>query len=204
LSEQPDYDVEECNFTLFTKTVPSTEYEIFVVEAYGAAILDTACTRTVCGQQWLNNYTSHMNSQDKKMTSVPSQKIFKFGDGKTVYSDKMVTTPARIGHTNCNIQTEVVPADIPLLLSKNSFKKAGTMLNLKEDRAVMFNEQIDLELTSSGHYCVNIINNDDDNSDVNCKEIPEQEVLIVNSTMDVNKKRQILHKFTQTVWPCHC
>lgn len=32
--------------------------EIFMVEALGSAVIDTACTRTVCGGKWLEDYTS--------------------------------------------------------------------------------------------------------------------------------------------------
>ena len=58
-----------------------------------------------------------------------------------------------------HIETEVVPADVPLLLSKASMKRAGTVLDMEHDRAVMFNKPVKLDFTSSGHYCVNIIDN---------------------------------------------
>ena len=56
---------EECHITLFTKTLPTSEYDIFMVEAYGAAILDTACSKTVCGQSWLDNYVENISDSDK-------------------------------------------------------------------------------------------------------------------------------------------
>lgn len=50
-------DTEECNITLYTKELP-TEAEIFMTECFGPAIIDTACTRTVCGQEWLDDYVA--------------------------------------------------------------------------------------------------------------------------------------------------
>jgi hypothetical protein len=42
-------------------------------------------------------------------------------------------------------------------LSKSSLKKANTVLDLKEDKVTMFDNPVELEFTSSGHYCINIL-----------------------------------------------
>ena len=61
------------------------------------------------------------------LTTSPSKRTFKFGDGAKIKSTKNVIIPATIGSTSCNIDTEVVDADIPLLLSRTSVKRAGTV-----------------------------------------------------------------------------
>ena len=66
------------------------------------------------------------------MIDTPSNRAFKFGDGRIVHSTKRVKIPAKIGQTKCHIETEVVPTDIPLLLSKASLKKAGAVLDIKK------------------------------------------------------------------------
>ncbi|VDI64595.1 Hypothetical predicted protein [Mytilus galloprovincialis] len=144
--------VENCNITLFTKEQPPVS-EIFVLESACSAIIDTACTRTVCGENWFQQLLERTGD----ITTVTSSREFKFGDGKVVKSYMRTTIPAQIGSSNCKIETEIVKADIPLLLSKASLKKAGTVLDLKNDRAIMFNKPVELEFTSSGHYCVNIV-----------------------------------------------
>ena len=155
---QSSDEAEECHITLFTKS--SEICEIFTVEARGAAILDTACSKTVCGKPWLDNFMASLTDHDRRsILSVNSNKMFKFGDGKVVQSTRLITIPARIGNVDCYIQTEVVPTDIPLLLSKTSLQRAGTILNLKEDKAEMLNQNLNLESTSSGHYCVSILKN---------------------------------------------
>jgi hypothetical protein len=53
----------------------------------------------------------------------------------------------------------VVPTELPLLLSKESLKRAGAELDLPNDEAILFGEKLKLELTSSGHYCVSIMGN---------------------------------------------
>lgn len=52
-------NVEECNITLFTEELHS-EAEILMTEGFGSAIIDTACTQTVCGQEWLNHYITSL------------------------------------------------------------------------------------------------------------------------------------------------
>ncbi|XDV11978.1 hypothetical protein PO909_000752 [Leuciscus waleckii] len=117
------------------------------------------CTRTVCGEKWLDCYMKDLShSQINKLlqTESSSCRPFRFGDGQVVHSNRKVKLPAKIGLTKCHIETEVVPVDIPLLLSKMSLKRAGTVLDMENDRVVMFKQPVPLELTSSGHYCVDI------------------------------------------------
>ena len=68
------------------------------------------------------------------------------------------------------LQTDVVEKDIPLLMSKQSMKKCGSVLDTRTDTIQMFGENINLITTSSGHYAVpitskcNLIRSLDENS----------------------------------------
>ena len=158
-SDEEDSNLESCNITLFTQAKLS-ENEVFVVESQDCAVTDTACTKTVCGDKWLNHYLESLNCDNRlgDVKEYKSNRRFKFGDGNVVKSFKRVIIPAKIGNTSCSIETEVVKSDIPLLLSKASLKKAGAVIDLEKDEAVMFQEPIKLQFTSSGHYCIGIIN----------------------------------------------
>lgn len=124
-------------------------------------------------------------------TEEPSCIPFRFGDGKVVYSTKKFKIPAKIGQTNCHIETGVVSANIPLLLSKASMKRAGTVLDMEKDRAVMFNKPVKHNFTSSGHYCVNIMDNKTKgHEESQC----ENEILIILEEMSAAEKRKILLK----------
>ena len=83
--------------------------------------------------------------------------VFKFGDGRKVYSKYQAIIPAKIGYKECFIQTEIVDEKIPFLLSKTSFKKADTYLNIKDDKIKMFDEGIDVFVSTNGHYAANIL-----------------------------------------------
>ena len=55
------------------------------------------------------------------------------------------------------IQTDVVAANIPLLLLKKSMKTAGIKIDLTSDTVTIFGKSVMLNTTSSGHYCIPIL-----------------------------------------------
>ena len=131
-------DNEEVNIILMMN-----EYEILINKMEVNAVIDTACTKTVSGENWFQNYLKCLDDTAlNKVKVIPSEKTFKFGDGRKIVSRFQATIPANIGSTDCFIQTEIVNEKIPLLLSKTSLKKAETLLNLKEDKVKMFNQKI--------------------------------------------------------------
>ena len=143
---------DECNLVMFTN-----ETQIFMTEAFGTAILDTVCTRTVYGAKWLFDYVETLNEEEKdNIVEQRSERIFRFGDGSKVKALKNVVIPAVIGDKQCTISTDVVDLELPLLLSKESLKKANAILNLNDDEAILFGQKVKLEQTSSGHYCINL------------------------------------------------
>lgn len=196
-----DENVDEVNITLLTQD-PVPDAEIFLTESLGSAIIDTACTRTVCGEKWLESYVNDLSQEQVYKllkTENPSCRPFRFGDGNLVYSTRKMKLPAKIGQTRCNIETEVVKVDIPLLLSKSSLKKAGAILDMENDKVVMFKQPVPLEFTSSGHYCVDIRDKDTrshikDIKDVVLTTTAEDETLIVTENMFPDEKRKVLLK----------
>ena len=77
--------------------------------------------------------------------------IFKFGDGPRVIATSTAKLLAQISNTKCVIKAVIVEEMIPLWLSKTSLKKAGTVLNLKNDNTKMFNEDVDITTLFNGH-----------------------------------------------------
>ena len=176
---------ESCNLTLYANEY-KTANEIFLTEALGCAVIDTACTRTVCGKRWFDNYVENLSERDKAKVNIsPSNKMFKFGDGNKVESAHKAVIPAKIADTSCNIETEIVNVDLPLLLSKTSLKRAGTILNLQNDKAEMFQKPVQLNFTSSGHYCIDISGKIESNP---C------EVLVFNENISPDERKRILEK----------
>ena len=58
-----------------------------VNESRGYAILDSGCTNTVCGEEWMSLFIQNLSEQDReKMVIAPSAQKFTFGDGRSVTS----------------------------------------------------------------------------------------------------------------------
>ena len=104
-----------------------------------------------------NGSIAFLSPEDsKKIPNEEGTKCFKFGDGLKVKSLKKVTLPCVIAKMNVKIKSDVVDADIPLLLSKTAMKRARMTLNFNNDTAEMFGKRIKLLCTTSGHYHVPI------------------------------------------------
>ena len=96
----------------------------------------------------------------KKVTSKISGKEFRFGGGEKLISPKLYKIPAVLGGRKVMIITEVVFSQLPLLLSLYSMKKAGIVLDTANDTAMIYGKNVQLDFTSCGHYCVNLIENE--------------------------------------------
>ncbi|CAG2237353.1 unnamed protein product [Mytilus edulis] len=113
LTEEQTDTSETVNITLITTSQQNiTPQEIFVAEAFNAAaVVDTACTKTVCGTKWLHQFLD-TDSANEEINARKANTPFKFGDGKTVHSYQSVKLPATIGSLKCYIETEVVDFDV--------------------------------------------------------------------------------------------
>ena len=156
-SQCPHNDDDEC-VTLFTSKAIESEYaKDFLSETFNAAVLDSGCSKTVCGEEWFNSYMNSLKKEDvDKIEEKQSASQFRFGNGNAFKSIKKVTVPAKIGSKNIQIETDVIKTDIPMLLSKSSMKTANAKIDFLTDKVEMLGEQIDLKFTSSGHYVIDL------------------------------------------------
>ena len=157
LNDCPDKDrvknQEEVHVQLFTKVVQQCFMEQIVSESLNCALLDSGCSSTVCGNNWLKCYTDTL-PEGVDLQECASLKSFKFGPGDTFNSIKQVNIPVDIAGMKAHIVTDVVDCEIPLLLSKSSLKAADSQLDFVNDTVTMFGKEIALQHTSNGHYCV--------------------------------------------------
>jgi len=101
-----DMKTQDIHITLFNGK--SDEHMTGLVkECIGKALLDSACTKTVCGATWLDLYMDTLSDDDKALVEVSkSDTMFRFGDGVEVMSSKLVKLPALIGHQKVMISTQ--------------------------------------------------------------------------------------------------
>ena len=156
-------------------------------ESLGGVILDSGCSRTVCGEMWLASYLETLTSVEKESVKIEqSTSVFKFGDGKRMKSLKRVVLPCVLAGKNVTIRTDVVACNVPLLLSKTSMKRAGMIINLNNDTALIFGKNVKLNVTSIGHYMLPVFHPLSDSR--------VEEVLLSVDDCDSNKIALKLHR----------
>ena len=205
--------IESTYFALFTtlvtenpsdcivKDLKSEELGSLVFESLSCAIIDSGCTKTVVGRSWLNNYCDTLEEGQKKLMSTEKCSVpFRFGDGKQNISKEIVKIPGRIGKQNILIDANVVECELPLLLSKPSLKKAGAVIDFSQDKMSFNGQSVELQETSSGHYCVPICSKRRLVSEpIDCKKhqlvlTVTDEALFSNDINELKKKATKLHR----------
>ena len=151
-----EYDYTEDPLVVFTKHETNDNVQQGFNDS-NFAVLDSACSVTVCGENWLNNYMQSLSRCDRrKVQQKGSKTAFKFRGGRMLKSEGEYWLPVVIAGKEVTVRTEVVKSDIPLLLSREAMKKAGVKINLKKDTVTIFGEDQVLKITPSGHCCVPI------------------------------------------------
>ena len=131
----PERESYEEGINLFSNEIQREYLPIFLKETLNCAVLDCGCVRSVCGNKGLESYVKSLAPDDvKSIQEVPSHTRFRFGVGGLVYeSEKRVTFPATIGTRKVFLEADLINCDLPLLLSKESMKKADTQINFRKD-----------------------------------------------------------------------
>ena len=131
----------------------------FTQEAAGAMALDSCCSRTLCGQQWLEQHKKMMPADMRKQLKgpMPSNVTFTFGDGKTLKSKGKYIVPVIVYGVKAKLVAELVDSDIPLLVSKNAMEKCGVVLNFADKKTTAFGITRRMVETSLGHPIVGVL-----------------------------------------------
>ena len=146
-------EVEDCAVVLWNNLESSS----LIRPHRNCAILDTACSSTVCGEEWLENYISSLDASDKKnIITKPTERKFKFGSGCILKSKKYVILPCYIGGSKVQIATDVIESKLPLLMSKPSLKRAEIVMDVKIDRVSAFGRRLKLLPSPSDHYVISL------------------------------------------------
>ena len=88
------------------------------------AILDSGCSKTVCGLVWFSSYFDTLSVQDKQLVKrSTSNSKFRFGDGRIHNSLYLITMPFYVCDKKHFVLTDVVSCDVPLLLSRESLER---------------------------------------------------------------------------------
>lgn len=118
-------------------------------------MVDSGCSRTVCGKAWLELYLDTLSRSDRRSVHRDSDNCrFRFGDGDIITSREIVTIPVQFGSQRVKLRTNVVSCDVPLLLSRESLKRADAEIDFKRDTVSLLGELVDVKVSRTGHLCV--------------------------------------------------
>ena len=98
-----------CLFTGYNRG----DRDILGSESRNCAVLDSACTSTVCGRRWYDSYVGSMSEEDRNSVKpLPANKVFKFGGGEKLSSIMKVKLLCMMAGKEVMIETDVVESDI--------------------------------------------------------------------------------------------
>ena len=134
-------------------------------------LIDCACPTTVAGEKWIMAFIEKLSPEDKKRVKLEkSERMFKFGGGEKRESKCLLDFPCNLGGKNLRLRSEVIDAELPLLLGNNSLEKAGAVLHIGKRKVEIFGEVLDMKKTDSGHYSL-VISNPDMKEVIDYKDI---------------------------------
>ena len=152
--EDEDIEEEQYSILLFQNDFDHPKNLItLVAESWNSAVLDSGATRTVCGRSWFQTYVDSLPDHERsKVTHASVRNLYRFGDENTALATESANIPAQLGQQKVLISTDIVDRDIPLLLSRESMKRANMAIDFKTDVAEVFDSKVRLNVTKSGHY----------------------------------------------------
>ncbi|CAE7483963.1 unnamed protein product, partial [Symbiodinium necroappetens] len=121
------------------------------------AITDTACSKSVAGQSWLNDYLKAARASGTEVQLIDSQDDFRFGASKLFRSTFTATIMIRVGHRSFLVRASVVHGEVPLLLSRSVLSGLGMIYDVEDSKADFKHLNIhghNLSSTDSGHPAI--------------------------------------------------
>ena len=135
--------------------------EALVLESLGMAILDTGCTATVCGLNWMKFFEEMMLSEDRsQIRKMPSSKIICFGDNAKYPSLYSLVVPVYINNQRISLGIEVVDTEVPLLLSKSTLSKMKANIDLATNKYKLFGKEVKTFESTFGHTMISLLKQD--------------------------------------------
>ena len=109
-----------------------------MAESVGYGVIDTACTKTVAGIDWMNEFKAILSDEERAKVDKSernSQSVYRFGDGAETLSIKTVDIPILIpGRKHAEyFEVDVVDNKLPLLISKPLMSKLGFIIDTERN-----------------------------------------------------------------------
>ena len=101
------------------------------------ALVDSACPTTVAGMEWIRSFASSLPENQRKLLKTEiSSWVYKFGGGEKRPSKGVIVLPCKMDNSlDVLLRTEIIDADLPLLLGNTTLKKGLAVLNFGQSRS---------------------------------------------------------------------
>ena len=132
-----------------------TNWVFLLHETWNSAVLDSACSSNVCGNQWIDDLIDKLKMK-QRVSRGSSVKVFNFGGGERLNSLGTVTFSFILAGKEISITTDVVSSNIPLLLSIKTMKDLGMIWDFQKGTVQVFGKEITLDVSSCGHHSIPI------------------------------------------------
>ncbi|CAE7307731.1 GIP [Symbiodinium sp. CCMP2592] len=141
-------------------TMPAEVMTVKHVSGLLLGITDTACSRTVAGTQWLQEYMDRIGEDGAQPELSKECEAYKFGTGRIHYSSFSVILSFSLGDKVVQLRASIIPGDVPLLLSKTVLAKMGMIYDVSvgcADFTQVGLTNFKLLSTASGHPAIPIV-----------------------------------------------
>ena len=125
-------------------------------ECWNHGILDSACTKSIAGVIWYENFTATL-PDDLEIKTTKSNAQIMFGNSGRQSALFRAILPIEIAGVKCTLEADIIDGNLPLLISKEAMKRGKMTMNFDQGKAFFQGRQLNLSLTSSGHYKVPIL-----------------------------------------------
>lgn len=135
--------------------------EVCLVSSPGFAVLDSGCGKTIIGSETLVGFKKILSAKGIVVPPEFSESnTFKYGNGETEVSNRMVKLPICLAGRRGSIHAAVVKGQAPLLMSRVALKSLEAEMNFGKDQLIVFTDRVSVPLTvnSAGQYTVNVSN----------------------------------------------
>eukprot|EP00438_Fugacium_kawagutii_P007101 Skav209599 [mRNA] locus=scaffold4140:22593:36171:- [translate_table: standard] len=122
-------------------------------------VLDSACQRSCCGQQWFIEFKDYLFNHDLIPKVIPCDDVFQFGKGSPTQAQQRAYLPCFIGGQPLLLGTALLPERIPFLGSNQLMNLMGTIIDMPNQQVTFqaLGPGITVKLHSiAGHLAVNI------------------------------------------------
>ncbi|CAE7367423.1 GIP, partial [Symbiodinium microadriaticum] len=99
------------------------------------AITDTACSKSVAGNDWMEEYTTRLENLGVRPQLLTNNEYFRFGASRVFHSTMACVLTFRLGSAVVEVKIAIVQGELPLLLSRTVLARLGMVMDVATNRA---------------------------------------------------------------------